>query len=124
MESKFFKILEVITPYLIYFLLLALLFDGGVTFYNYKTDYNYFINSEGNESLVAELKAGIPFFKTVTIWFPFIAYLFLVYYFQYIKRLKFKPKHQVIKGALLTIVFFTVYIQITRHIIGGISWLI
>jgi hypothetical protein len=117
--KKIFSIIKRITPFLIIFLYFAFFFDIGVTFYNYKTNFNYFINAESNHSLVGELKEGVYFWKSSTVWVYITTYLmmFLIFY-----RIESFKKIYIQRIILLEIFTLTIY-QIVRHIIGGMSWI-
>jgi len=117
--KRFSKFLIKIIPFLFIILFFSFFFDIGMTYYNYKTDYNMFINSEANHSLVGELKEGVSFYKSNILCSILLVYSTLIFYFLYVKNLKYKY----VKLFCLTGLYFILLIQISKHIIGGISWL-
>lgn len=110
--------------YLFFFLcfMFSMLFDIGITFQNYSKDPSKFIFLEEHKSLVAELNAGVPFFRTFSIAFNLLLILFfqvLLFYFEHptIKKLKY------IRIFLMLSMCFVMSYSSIGHFMGGLSWL-
>ena len=115
--------LETIFRIVIIIALVSVVFDISVTYTFYKKDVNYFLNHEGNRSLVGELKEGISFFGTLSFWFMLICVPTIFYIITTLKLIKSKYIQNIYESLLI---FFSLGLigGSLAHIYGGLTWLI
>lgn len=121
--------LELIFNICILLAMLSVIFDISMTYTFYKKDVNYFLKAEGNKSLVGELKAGVPFFRTVTVSTIFFSPLMIFYIISWFKnsknRYKFLKSHyKTIYKSLLIISICMLISGTITHFYGGFTWII
>lgn len=100
--------------------LISILFDFGITYYNYKVNTDFFFSHEMNKKLLDDLNNNIPFLFSsfiITQLVLLIVYIFTIKYY-----LSIQTDHQ-IKYFFIYLFFFFYYSLSILHFIGGVSWI-
>jgi hypothetical protein len=94
-------------------------FDIGVSYHVFSKDPCYFLDYEGHQSIVGELKEGVDWFSTMSIRVTVLSWLcYLLFSLAYYNS----PDDSKLLRLVFYLFVFSFTIMIFKHIYGGLSW--